>query len=52
MRLDWWLMRAAVLIRDLRVIASGDPVKMGRRVKNKIVGRWIGRQLGRVWRWP
>jgi hypothetical protein len=51
-RLDWKLQRAAIIVRDLRALFSGDPVKMARRVKNKWLGRMIGRAMRRIWRWP
>lgn len=44
------LYRLARLVRDLEVLASGDPKKIVRRIKNKIVGRQLGRAFWRVWR--
>jgi hypothetical protein len=40
------LERAARLAHDVSVIASGNPHRIARRAKNKIVGR----ALARVWR--
>lgn len=43
------LYRLARITRDAEVYTSGDPVKIGRRFKNK----WLGRRfISRVWRWP
>jgi len=47
MKLTSWLYRAARLLRDAEVITSGSPKKMGRRVKNKIIGRTIFRRINR-----
>ncbi len=40
--------RAARLANDVSVLASGDPTRIARRMKNKIVGRSFGR--AGVWR--
>ena len=48
MKLTSWLYRMARLSRDAEVITSGNPKKMARRVKNKILGRSIVR---RMFRW-
>ncbi len=48
MKLTSWLYRLARLSRDAEVIASGNPKKMARRVKNKVIGRSIVR---RMFRW-
>jgi len=45
MKLTSWLYRMARLSRDAEVITSGNPEKMARRVKNKILGRTIVRRL-------
>ncbi|MCL6553880.1 MAG: hypothetical protein K6W08_12280 [Firmicutes bacterium] len=41
-----WLYRLARLGRDVEVLASGDPAKIGRRLANKMLGRHVVR---RVW---
>jgi hypothetical protein len=48
-KLTGWLFRAARPSADLDALASGDPKKMGRRVKNKLAGRAVGR--AGFWRW-
>lgn len=35
--------RAARLANDVSVLASGDPNRIARRAKNKIIGRAMGR---------
>ena len=45
MKLTSWLYRMARLSRDAEVIASGNPKKMARRVKNKMLGRSIVRRM-------
>jgi hypothetical protein len=42
------LYRLARLLNDIRILLSGDPVRIGRRVRNKVVGRYI---FGRFFRW-
>jgi hypothetical protein len=39
------LFKLSRLMRDTEVIASGDPRKMARRVKNKWLGRNVIRKL-------
>ena len=41
-----WLYRLARLGRDVEVLASGDPARIGRRLVNKMLGRHVVR---RVW---
>ncbi len=43
------LYKAARTTRTAEVWASGDPVKIARRYKNKWLGRNVIRKL---WRWP
>lgn len=45
MKLTSMLYRMARLSRDAEVIASGNPKKLARRVKNKVLGRTIVRKL-------
>lgn len=45
MKLTSFLYRMARLSRDAEVIASGNPKKMARRVKNKMLGRTVVRRL-------
>ena len=47
-----FLYKLARQANDVKVITSGDPKKVARRVKNKIIGRklirkiwWLGRRL-------
>jgi len=44
------LFRADPRTRDVEAIASSDPVKVARRIRNKIIGRSLGRLLTRLWR--
>ncbi len=41
-----FLYKAARLANDINKIKSGDPVRIARRVKNKIIGRKI---IKRIW---
>jgi len=41
-----WLDRPARLGRDVEVLASGDPARIGRRLVNTMLGRHLVR---RVW---
>jgi len=50
MNLSRLLYRAARASRDLNAIESGDPKKIARRAKNKVVGRLAARLLGRLYR--
>ena len=45
MKLTSFLYRLARLSRDAEVIASGDPRKMARRARNKVLGRTVVRRL-------
>lgn len=45
-----FLYRAARTERDLAAIESGDPKRIVRRAKNKVVGRLVARVLGRLYR--
>lgn len=42
------LYKAARAVRDAEVLASGDPVKAARRIKNKAIGRALSKL--RIWR--
>lgn len=44
-----FLFRLARLGADTKAVTSGDPKRITRRVKNKLVGRALGR--GGFWRW-
>ncbi len=48
MSLTSWLYRLARLSADARAVSSGDPTRIGRRVKNRVVGRAL-RRAG-IWR--
>lgn len=39
------LYQLARLARDIQVLASGDPQKIGRRMVNKAIGRRVVRRL-------
>lgn len=43
------LFRAARKGLDARAIGSGSPKKIGRRAKNKLLGRFLGKSG--IWRW-
>jgi hypothetical protein len=49
MKLSTRLFKAARTARDIEALASGDPKRVERRAKNKLVGRALG-NLG-FWRW-
>ena len=48
MSLISFLFHLARLSADAKAVSSGDPTRIGRRAKNKIVGRLLGR--AGVWR--
>lgn len=48
MRLVSWLYRTARTANDIEAVTSGDPKRMARRAKNKVVGRLL-RRVG-FWR--
>ena len=43
------LYKLARLANDISKVASGDPKKIARRIKNKLVGRKI---IRKVWKFP
>jgi len=43
------LYRASRTARDIEAVASGNPQRIARRVRNKIVGHFIARWLRRLW---
>lgn len=47
MKLTSRLYRLARLSRDAEVLASGNPKKIARRAKNKLLGRTVVRRLFR-----
>jgi len=49
-RLSRILYRAARTERDLEATESGDPKRIARRAKNKVVGRLVWRAIGRMFR--
>jgi hypothetical protein len=52
MRLSRLLFRSARVSRDAEAIESGDPAKMARRARNKVVGRALARAglFRRLWK--
>lgn len=40
-----FLYNLARRLNDVSEVASGDPVKVGRRIKNKIIGRKLIRKI-------
>ena len=49
-RLSDILYRTSRTARDVEAIESGDPKRIARRVKNRIVGRFLSRILRGLWR--
>lgn len=43
MSLSRWMFKGARFARDAEAISSGDPKRVSRRIKNKIIGRALGR---------
>lgn len=43
------LFKLARISRDAEVYTSGNPARIGRRLKNKFLGRKV---VSRLWRWP
>lgn len=41
--------RTARLLNDVTTLLTGNPVRIARRLKNKLLGRSLVR---RVWKWP
>lgn len=48
MNLTAFLFKSARLSADAKAVASGDPKRIARRIKNKLVGRALAR--AGVWR--
>jgi hypothetical protein len=44
------LYRSARIANDVETLVSGDPKRIARRAKNKVVGRLLGRSFFR-WLW-
>ncbi|MCM8806217.1 MAG: hypothetical protein NC825_05765 [Candidatus Omnitrophica bacterium] len=44
-----FLYQLARMANDIETYSSGNPGKIARRIKNKIIGRKIG---SRIYRWP
>ena len=40
-----WLYSLARIFRDIEVLTSGDPKKIGRRIVNKTIGRKVVRRM-------
>ncbi|MCL5292686.1 MAG: hypothetical protein M1548_09245 [Actinobacteria bacterium] len=45
MKITRWLYKLARLSRDAEVLSSGDPKKIARHAKNKLLGRRLFRKL-------
>jgi len=44
-----FLYQLARLVNDIETFTSGNPKRIARRIKNKVVGRKIG---SKIYRWP
>jgi hypothetical protein len=44
------LYRASRTARDVEAVASGNPSRIARRIKNRILGHFLARALRRLWR--
>ncbi len=44
------LYRASRTARDVEAITSGNPARIGRRIRNRIVGHFVARWLRGLWR--
>jgi hypothetical protein len=40
--------KLARVSRDIEVLSSGNPKRIGRRAKNK----FLGRKMSKLWKWP
>jgi hypothetical protein len=40
--------KLARMSRDVKVLSSGSPKRIGRRAKNK----FLGRKMSKLWKWP
>ena len=40
--------KLARVSRDVKALSSGSPKRIGRRVKNK----FLGRKISKIWKWP
>lgn len=51
-RVSQKLYRLARGVNDVEAVVSGNPLRLGRRVRNKLVGRWLfsPKRGGRIWR--
>jgi hypothetical protein len=49
MRISRFFYRAARLSRDVEAVSSGNPERIARRAKNKVIGRMLAR--AGFWRW-
>jgi len=49
-RISRLLYRMARTSRDVEAVESGDPKRIARRARNKILGRLAARILGRLYR--